>query len=267
MRELTQISSQMSSSLSRVRKEDVQEAKRQAAKLAENRDAMNSNPRREEITKEIRVQEDKLKSIATTIEQDTKIRDQLRLKQNEQNEIDMLDKQVEQEYALLEELIRDNSFLISSHGESVNITKEDPIAPVEVLATNVRSKFLDAQTEMDRCASEVANVQKKVSEKKALLGSHKQRYQTLLQKKSFLMSESGGAQKIKSVIKAVLRQDADIDVQEKLNEDSHPTEVLKYIADQVEEASKHEEKPEQIAKVIKRLKKLVRLTKTFLFCC
>ena len=138
MRELTQISSQMSSSLSRVRKGDVDEAKIQAAKLAQDRDDMNKNPRREETTKEIRVLEDKLKSIAGTIEQDTKIRDQLRLRSDEQNEIDMLERQVTQEYDVLTDLLRENSFLISSQGENIRVTKEDPIAPVEVLHNNVR---------------------------------------------------------------------------------------------------------------------------------
>lgn len=76
-RELTEISSQMSSSLSRVRESDVDDAKTHAAGLAEKRDCLNKNPRREDITKEIRVLEDRLKSIAATIEQDTKIRDQL----------------------------------------------------------------------------------------------------------------------------------------------------------------------------------------------
>lgn len=136
MRELTQISSQMSTALSRVRKSDVEDAKHEAAKLALDRDQMGQNPRREDITKEIRVLEDRLKSIAATIEQDTKIRDQLRLRSNEQNEIDMLDRQVDQEYDSLTDMIRDNSFLISSQGEDARVSKEDPIAPIEVLHNN-----------------------------------------------------------------------------------------------------------------------------------
>lgn len=43
-----------------------------------------------------------------------------------------------------------------------------------------------------------------------------------------------------------------------INEDSKPSDVLKYIASQVESTQTHEERPEQIEKVIKRLKKLVR---------
>ncbi len=76
-RELTQISSQLLGALSRVRESDVEDAKESAANLAEKRDALNKHPRREDIAKEIRVLEDRLKSISATIEQDTKIRDQL----------------------------------------------------------------------------------------------------------------------------------------------------------------------------------------------
>ena len=173
--ELRQISS-LSSSLSRVRKGDVEDAKRQANELAKNRDAMNNNPRREEITKEIRVLEDRLKSLSATIEVDTKIRDQLRLRSTGQNEIDMLDRQVTQEHDILTESLRDNSYLTSSHCDPVHVTREDPIAPVEVLANNVRNKLIVAQRDVDRCISSAGEIQKKVSEKKALLGNHKQRW-------------------------------------------------------------------------------------------
>ena len=54
----------------------------------------------------------------------------------EQNEIDMLDRQVDQEYDSLTDMIRDNSFLISSQGEDARVSKEDPIAPIEVLHNN-----------------------------------------------------------------------------------------------------------------------------------
>ena len=165
IRELTQISSQMSSGLPRVRKEHVDEARRHAEEIAKTRDTMNNHPRRGEIAKEIRVLEDRLKSISTTIEQDSKIRDQLRLRFNEQSEIDMLERQVSQEFDVLNDLVRDNDFLISSQGENPRLTKDDPIAPIEVLANNARNKMIGAQTDFDRQNSRVGEIQKKVAEK------------------------------------------------------------------------------------------------------
>lgn len=258
MRELTQISSQMSSSISRVRKSDVDDAKRQAAKLAKDRDEYNNHPRREEITKEIRVLEDRLKSIAATIEQDTKIRDQLRLRADEQNEIDMLERQVTQEYDVLTDLLRENSFLISSQGERISVTKEDPIAPVEVLHNNVRSKLLTAQDDVDRCTSAVGDVQKRVSEKQALLGSYRQRLQQLQQKKRQLIRDDGGVQRIKSVVRAIVRIDKETLDPDRINEDTDPAELLKYIAENFKMYSEFDEKPEQISKIIKRMKKMAR---------
>ena len=93
MKELHGFGSQMSSH-TRVSKSDVEEAKKEAEKVARDRDDMNKHPRREQITKELRVQDDKLKSISTKIEADTKVRDHLRLKADEQNEIDMVSRQI-----------------------------------------------------------------------------------------------------------------------------------------------------------------------------
>mmetsp|Transcript_32482 Transcript_32482/g.56581 ORF Transcript_32482/g.56581 Transcript_32482/m.56581 type:complete len:1402 (+) Transcript_32482:134-4339(+) len=266
MRELNQISSQMSSSLSRVRKEHVEEAKHQAARLAKDRDEYNNHPRREEITKEIRVLEDRLKSISATIEQDNKIRDQLRLRADEQNEIDMLSRQATQEYDVLNDLLRENSFLITSQGEDIRVTKEDPTAPVGVVHNNVRNKLLNAQADVERCNSVVGDVQKKVSEKQALLGNHRQRFQQLQHKKTTLLCPEGGAQKIKSVIRAIVRFDKDTVDNEQINDDTSPSELLMYIAEQVKSYSKVEEKPENISKIVKRLKKMAK-TEMHCPCC
>jgi len=80
----------------------------------------------------------------------------------------------------------------------------------------------------------------------------------LLNRKATLLEADGGVQKVRSVIRALLRMDKDRLEPNQITEDSKPSDVLKYIADQIESAQKHEERPEQIEKVIKRLKKLVK---------
>lgn len=80
----------------------------------------------------------------------------------------------------------------------------------------------------------------------------------LQNRKATLLEADGGVQKVRSVIRALLRMDKDKIEPNQLTEDTKPSDVLKYIADQIESAQKHEERPEQIEKVIKRLKKLVR---------
>jgi hypothetical protein len=72
-----------------------------------------------------------------------------------------------------------------------------------------------------------------------------------------LHGADGGVQKIKSVIRAIMRYEKDsIDI-DVINEDTSPTEVLKFIANQVSSLQNMDEKPEHVAKIIKRLKRLV----------
>jgi len=97
MREMEGITSQQSSS--RVRQSEVEDAERQAKKLAKDRDDLNKvssrslsiftisfvlthrmfcqDTRRGDIATEIRTHEDKLKAISQTIEEDSKVRDQV----------------------------------------------------------------------------------------------------------------------------------------------------------------------------------------------
>ena len=101
-----------------------------------------------------------------------------------------MEKQVNQEYDNLKELLQDNSYMIAESGESVtNVTKEEPVAPVEVLHNNVRNKKLKAEEDMDRYTKAVGVVQKKLSEKKAALNGHKQRYVMLDNKKTQLLGQ------------------------------------------------------------------------------
>ena len=64
IKELERVKSQMSSTYSRVRQVDVDDALRQAADLAKTRDEFNNDPRREQIQQQFKVLEDKLKSLS-----------------------------------------------------------------------------------------------------------------------------------------------------------------------------------------------------------
>jgi chromosome segregation ATPase len=64
LRELEQVKSQMSSTYSRVREVDVEDAKKQADELSKSRDALHNDPRREEITRQFKVLEEKLKKLS-----------------------------------------------------------------------------------------------------------------------------------------------------------------------------------------------------------
>ena len=170
----------------------------------------------------------------------------------------MLDKQAASEFQDLLDLVKENSFLLSSQGEDVRITKENPVEPVEALHNSVRTKLLGAQDDVDRFTADVGNAQRKVSEKQALLDNHRNRLQQLQNKKNSLLQADSGATKIKSVIKALIRMDKDTIDHNRINDDCPPSELLKYLGKQVNGCRNYKEKPKSISRLIKRLKILVR---------
>jgi hypothetical protein len=72
-----------------------------------------------------------------------------------------LERQVFQEFDVLNDLKRDNDFLILPQGENPCLTKDVPIAPIEVQANNVHNKMIGAQSDFDRQNSRVDKIQKK----------------------------------------------------------------------------------------------------------
>ncbi|KAL7521947.1 hypothetical protein ACHAWX_006642 [Stephanocyclus meneghinianus] len=255
LRELEQVKSNMRPSYSRVRKADVEEAKRQAADLAKSRDQFNNDPRREEIIREFKVLEDKLKSLSDSIEQDTKIRDQLRLTADSQAEIDMLEKQAAQEFDGLKDKIRENSGFLAANGEVVRVTEDDPVCPLQVVKDNIRQKYENAEREIDRCHKTVSDLQSKVTEKNALLTNHKGRLAQLRLKATQLDHEDGPVQKISRVVNALVREQRDLVEEDEIKPESPPTEVIKFISQQINELGSVL-KDDQISKVVKRIKKM-----------
>ena len=83
--------------------------------------------------------EEKLSELSARIQNDTKLRDNLRLKANDQNEVEMLQRQITQEYEILKERVQDNMFHFHEHGEGLDVTIEDPGKSVEVLSPNTVS--------------------------------------------------------------------------------------------------------------------------------
>eukprot|EP00970_Alexandrium_tamarense_P014915 scaffold4488_cov185-Alexandrium_tamarense.AAC.19 len=254
MRELQAVGNQMSSAISRVRQSDVDEAKKQAADLARTRDELNNGSRRDDIAKEIKVQEDKLKSIASRIEQDMKIRKVLNDQKNEQSEIDMLEKQVSDEFLGLKDMLKDNSYVLSEHGEhNVTVTTEDPVSPVEVAANNIRRKHLDAEDDVNRANEAIADLNGKIAEKRAVLSQNNGRLQQLKNRANQLNAEGGAVQKVNNVVSAILRSDLyDPDL---ITADSKPSEIMQFLQDAISELSAIDVKPEVVSRILKPLKK------------
>lgn len=195
--------------------------------------------------------------VSHSIEQDTKIRDQLRLTADSQAEIDMLEKQAAQEFDGLKDKIRENSGFLAANGEVVRVTEDDPVCPLQVVKDNIRQKYENAEREIDRCHKTVSDLQSKVTEKNALLTNHKGRLAQLRLKATQLDHEDGPVQKISRVVNALVREQRDLVEEDEIKPESPPTEVIKFISQQINELGSVL-KDDQISKVVKRIKKMVR---------
>ena len=136
-----------------------------------------------------------------SIEQDGKVRDQLRLQSDARSEIEMLQKQAAQEFDGLKDKIRENSGLCSAHGEVVRVTEDEPVLPLQVIKDSIRQKFDDAERDIDKSHKTIAGLHSKVTEKNAILQNHKNRLGQLRQRANQLDHEDGPVQKISRVVR------------------------------------------------------------------
>lgn len=135
-----------------------------------------------------------------SIEQDTKVREQLRLQSDALSEIDMLKKQASQEFEGLRDKIKENSGLLSANGEIIRITEDDPVMPIQLVKGNIRIKYENAEKDIERSQKAVSDLQSKVTEKNALLQNHRGRLAQLQLRANQLDHEDGPVQKISRVV-------------------------------------------------------------------
>ncbi len=81
--------------------------------------------------------------------------------------------------------------------------------------------------------------------------------QMLQQKRTHWLGVNGGVQKIKSFIRAIMSTEKGNLYIVKLNKETDPTEVAKYIADQIANF-KFDENPVHLNNIMKRLERMVR---------
>ena len=72
----------------------------------------------------------------------------------------MLEKQANDEYDHLTDLLQNHSYIISSRGEQCIVSKEDPVSPTNVLHNNIRDRYLKAEEELERYTTRCQDIQK-----------------------------------------------------------------------------------------------------------
>jgi len=253
------------SQISRVRKDDVEDARKNANKLAAQRDSLNKDPRRSQIATEIRSFEDKSDRLKRDIEEDTDALRDLRETAEAQHEISVLKQQIERDIEDLKESIQESDFALKSRNIDVptiessgDETSDELNDGMDKLTEDVSTKFQTADTELRKAREQFTALQSVVAEKSALLARDQQVVHSKRDKLVGLSNE-GGIKKVENVLSELCQFEASngAPTPPELNE-TKPKELLAYLEERLEaeEAESLEGvQPELIKKIMKRLKK------------
>ncbi|CAJ1930289.1 unnamed protein product [Cylindrotheca closterium] len=252
------------SQISRMRKDDVEDARNNANRLAAQRDKLNKDPRRSQIATEIRSFEDKSDRLKRDLEEDSDALRDLRETAEAQHEITVLKQQIARDIEDLKESIQESDFALKSRNIDIPTIELDGdeigdglSQAMGKLTEDVSSKFQIADSELRKAREQFNALQNVVAEKSALLTRDQQLVHNKRDKLASLSSE-GGIKKVENVVSELRQFEASnaIATPPELNE-TKPKELLTYLEERLEaeEAESLEGiQPEVISKIIKRLK-------------
>jgi septation ring formation regulator EzrA len=248
-----------------VRKSDIDDAKRQAETFSKELDTVTKDPRRNEIPTEIRKHEETIDGLKRIIEEDKEALQQLRRCAEEQNKIDILQTQIAQDVEVLEENLRDNSFLLQKYklqvpDASTLANEDDRLNAMESLVTAAQDKHEQSQQDLSKSNDELGSIQKQVSEKSALLGHNQRTIASLRDQIILLNAEDRGVKKIERIVSMVRRFEIEnLQGTTSVDVNIHPQQLLEHMTNMIGELSVKDDQPESIARTIGKLAGLVSL--------
>ncbi len=251
-----------------MRKSEIDEAKRAAERYAKIRNDLNNDSRRDSIPKEISEKESKIFKIKADIDELNSALRELRKCAEEQNNIDILQRQVQQDLELIDEMKEENDFLL----KRFQIRVPDVDAEDCTTVNNAMDSILDDVTDkLDKCTRDfdkASDDQKKNANKLSKLSALVSHKRDLLAKRkeqqNVLNADGRGVQKIKAVVKSARNFEREVfgETQVALNMD--PQNLLQYFTVRIGEANAEEGvSPETTSKIIKKLKKMAKVKDQF----
>ena len=228
---------------------------------------MNKDPRRSQITNEIRELEDSMEKLRRKIDDETTILESLKHTADAHNSLRTLQEQCEKEIDLLDENVREETYKLS---------KFDVVAPTplprdgddegdqltkvfESMMLVSRDKHRSAVGRFDRFNEDVQNTQKVIAEKSAVLAGNQK---TLTSLKTKLSTLTSSLQSVQKSVEALRVREARLGFTVNPDEDS-PRELINYIDSRLDELEEDDDPNVNVAKtsrkILKRLKKMVSI--------
>ena len=247
-------------STSRTRKNDIDDAKNSAARFAQIRDKHNNNPRRKSIPREISEKEQKISKLKCEIEDLNGILKELRKCAEEQNNIKILERQLENDLELVEEQKQDHDYLLQKYDIKLpdieNWSSTQINGAMDSILDHVTNEYDTIKTDYENAMEEQKKSSDDLSKKKALL-SHNQ--ETLAQRRNqldALTKDGSGVQLIKKVMAAVEKFEVNHDGAIGYRQNSDPQQMIQYFTQKMEQLSRDEAQPDTVKGIIAKLRKL-----------
>jgi DNA repair protein RAD50 len=232
---------------------------------AEERDALNKDPRRLQITKEIRDLEDAMEKLKRKIEDESTILASLKQTADSHSSLLALQEQCEKEIDVLDENVRE---------EAYKLNKFDVVAPTPFprdgddegdqlmqifnsMKDISRDKLRVAAGRLDEYNNDVHVTEKIIAEKSAILTGNQKALATL---RTNLSSLTRSLRIVQKTVEELREHELRLGLSLSANEEA-PRELIKYIDDRLDELEEDDSPDVNVAKVsrkiLKRLKKMV----------
>eukprot|EP00934_Nitzschia_sp_Nitz4_P008970 Nitzschia sp. Nitz4//scaffold260_size33533//17430//22260//NITZ4_007879-RA/size33533-augustus-gene-0.12-mRNA-1//1//CDS//3329544683//8960//frame0 len=268
-RELQQINDKLKGA-QRIRKSEIDEARRMAAKFAAERDEANSDPRRLQIPVEIRSLENKVDQLKREVDDDKIALEYLRQTADSQNAIVVLRDQCVKDLEMLEENVKESSYSLQQFNikmpESLpgNVDDEDGdelTRCFEKVVDEVTEKYDAINSDLERANADLSKSSQVVSERTALLG-HDQRAILIKRERMSKLEGPGSAiDAVQNVVTSLRAYERQIGSNTPMDlDESRPQELLKYLDSRLaeEESQSTEGIPsDTVRKIMSRLMKQV----------
>ena len=244
---------------SRVRKNDVDEAKENAERMARERDEIANDPRLNDIPLKIKEHEKKIETLKRSIEDETEVLGNLRKNAQEQTSIATLEKEIDLDVERLEDVLKDNSFILNKY----NLKATTELSSLEALAEAASDKKAKLAEELRICSERVAGKQQKYTEQKTLWEHARRSIKDLQRRLQTLESDSrSGYNEVNKTIESIRVYEAQTSGSSTTPTSIDPKELAANLNRHLQDMNADGDDETAVVQTIRKLKKMVRQ----LFC-
>ena len=255
-----------SSTHNKVRKSDVEEAKKLATKARQEADTANSDPRMTVIPQEIREAENKIADLKGQIEDDQRLVTELRKHEDEHREIQMLKRQVENDREVIVDGLKDENSTLYKYqiDQTLGEDNDDPdyiFRTMDDKANAVNSAFLLNKDKLDAAERKLNDAQKRLTEKRSLHSHNARQLVQLRNQHQALSQPNRGPATIETVIKESQRWDVAHNKTHSVGNNFTPQQIIDHFSQRIADCNEDGDSPESIRRLMKKLKSLAMINK------